>query len=96
MLRESERLRITDALRAWLEGHPEPDEPVFRIAQERTELSPRQIINAIAENDHLGQQLIAILEYSVRRTSLEEVARDLEHVETEPPPAAAGGVPANA
>jgi hypothetical protein len=82
-----ERQRLMAALRTWLESHPEPDAPAFRLAQERAELTPRQLVASVAENDHLGQQVLAILEYSVRRTSLEEVAGDFEHLNTEPPPA---------
>jgi hypothetical protein len=91
VLREFERVRIVEALRVWLDGHPEPDVPAFRIAQEVGSLSPRQIVTSVGENDRLGQQILAILEYSIRRTSLEVVARDLEHYDTEPPPTAAAG-----
>jgi hypothetical protein len=91
VLNDSERARVVEALRVWLDGHPEPDVPAFEIAQEHTPLSPRRIFSSVAENDRLGQQVLAILEYSIRRTSLEEVASDLEHFDTEPPPAAATG-----
>ena len=91
VLNDSERARVVEALRVWLEGHPEPDEPAFEIAQENSRLSPRRIFSSVAENDLLGQQVLAILEYSIRRTSLDEVVSDLEHFDTEPPPAAAAG-----
>lgn len=54
-------------------------------------MTPRQIVSSVVENDHLGKQVLAILEYSVRRTSLEEVTDDLVHLDTEPPPPAAAG-----
>lgn len=91
MLSEYERVRITQALAVWLDGHPDPDEPAFRIAQEGRSLTPRRIFTSVAENDQLGQQVLAILEYSIRRTSLEEVANDLERFESEPPRPAATG-----
>jgi hypothetical protein len=93
VLSDFERQRLTSALGTWLERHPEPDLPAFRIAQERVELTPRQIVASVVENDHLGQQVLAILEYSVRRTSLRRVADDFERVDTEPPPAATGQTP---
>lgn len=96
VLRENERLRITRALGTWLEAHPAPDEPVFRIARAAGDLTPRQVFISVAENDPLGQEILSILEYSIRRTSLEEVASDLEHVDTEPPPEATAGSPAHA
>ncbi len=86
MLSEYERQRLAGALELWLSGHPEPDEPVFRIAQERVELSPRQVVDAVSGGDQFGEQILGLLEYGVRRTSLEEVARTFERSETEPPP----------
>jgi hypothetical protein len=96
VLREDERQRITQALGTWLEGHPEPDEPVFRIARAAGDLTPRQVFRSVAERDQLGEEILAILEYSIRRTSLEEVASNLEDVDTEPPPAATAGTPVHA
>ena len=96
VLLDTERERITSALRVWLDRHPEPDLPAFRIAEEPVELTPRQIVTSVAENDHIGQQILAILEYSVRRTSLEEVTADLERLNTEPPSAATGRTPVGA
>jgi hypothetical protein len=96
VLSEYERQRLAEALVVWLDGHPGPDEPAFRIGQEQMDLSPRQIVSAVLENDHLGQQVLGILEYGVRRTSLEGVARSFERHETEPPPAATTGEPASA
>jgi hypothetical protein len=96
MLGEFERDRIVQALRVWLDRHPEPDAPAFQIAQEPRSLSPRQLVDSVGENDRLGQQILAILEYSIRRTSLEEVADDLEHSDTEPPPTTAIGEPVGA
>ena len=96
MLSEYERRRLADALVVWLDGHPEPDEPAFRIAQERVELSPRQVVAAVTEGEPLGRQILAILEYGVRRTSLDEVARSFEADDTEPPPVAPAGEPAGA
>src|ERR1700728_3932408 len=96
MLLDFERQRVTAALETWLDFHTEPDVPAFRIAQERTELTPRQIVGSVAENDRLGQQILAILEYSIRRTSLDNVVGDLERHETEPPPTAIAGDPSPA
>jgi hypothetical protein len=96
VLRDSERARVVVALRRWLDSHPEPDEAAFRIAQEASSLSPRQLVASVAENDRIGTQFLAILEYSIRRTSLEQVASDLERFDTQPPPAAAAGRPVGA
>jgi hypothetical protein len=96
VLSDFERERLTSALGSWIESHPEPDVPAFRIAQEAGELTPRQIVASVAENDHLGRQVLAILEYNVRRTSLEEVATDFEHLDTEPPPSGTARTPVGA
>lgn len=78
MLRDEERVRIVQALGVWLEGHPEPDAAVFGIAAYPASLTPRQLVISVQENDEVGQGVLAILEYSIRRTSLERVARDFE------------------
>jgi hypothetical protein len=91
MLSQFERDRIVDALRVWLDHHPEPDEPAFRLSQEASTLSPRQLVISVGEDDQLGRQILAIFEYSIRRTSLSEVVADLEHFDTERPPGTAAG-----
>lgn len=96
MLQEFERQGIAEALSIWIDGHPDPDDPAFRIAQASEPLTPRQIYISVLENDPLGQQIMALLEYSVRRSSLEDVARELAYFETEPPPAAAASQPVDA
>ncbi len=78
MLDASERERLTGALEVWLDRHPSPDEPAILVSGEG-ELSPRETVKAVVAQSELGEAVLQILEFSVRRSSLEEVATSFEH-----------------
>jgi hypothetical protein len=77
MLESKERERLTDALEMWLIRHPDPDEPAFRVSR-TGELTPREVVEAVTLQSELGEAVLEILEFSVRRSSLEEVTSNFE------------------
>lgn len=92
MLDVEERFRVTQALDIWLERHPSPDDPAVHIAlsystaDSVSAYSARDIVRSVADDTELGRRILEILEYSIRRSSLDAVARDLETFDGEPPP----------
>jgi hypothetical protein len=78
MLDSNEREALTYSLNVWLEHHPEPDVPVFRIAGDG-ELTPREVVEAVNNRSEIGNGILDILEFSVRRSSIDEVTSSFEH-----------------
>jgi hypothetical protein len=78
MLNHDEHERLTAALYVWLQGHTTPDEPAFHLGQWEGAHSPRELVDAVARRDELGEAIIAILEFGIRRTSLEAVVEDFQ------------------
>ncbi len=77
MLNVEERDQLSHALNAWLLRHPTPDEPVYRLAGDGA-LSPRQVVKEVDARSETGLAILEILEYSVRRSSLEDVVASFD------------------
>ncbi len=69
-----------EELGRWLAAHPTPDDPVLGLGAglapgfaSSSELTPRQIVEAVRLQSPQGEFVVRMLEVAIRRHSLEEV-----------------------
>jgi hypothetical protein len=78
MLSKSEERELEHALWVWVEHSSAPDEPFFGFAEISDHfMTPRELATAVSKRTANGEAFLRLLEYNVRRSSLEEVVNEL-------------------